>query len=285
MNTIESWLIRPGGLAERLRELRKAAGLTGARMASDLGWLQSKVSKIETGRQMPTAENVQAWARRCGASPEIAQELLELLSEAQVIHREWRQRVRLGQTPVQRSYDDLAQQATTIRSAEIICVPGLLQTPEFAAARIAEAVQLHGAPEQEVTAATAERIRRQQILYDTSKTFEFVITEAVLHILLCPPSVMLAQLDRLLSLTAGMPHITFGVIPFRVPMAITPQNSFILFDDLAVVETFAGETVHHGDEATTYAAAMDRLSAVAWTGDRARQLILQAADALRTAID
>ena len=27
MNTIESWLIRPGGLAERLRELRKAFDL------------------------------------------------------------------------------------------------------------------------------------------------------------------------------------------------------------------------------------------------------------------
>jgi transcriptional regulator with XRE-family HTH domain len=284
MNTIESWLIRPGGLAERLRELRKAAGLPGARMASDLGWLQSKVSKIETGRQMPSSENVQAWARRCDASTEVGDELQELLAEAQAIHQEWKQRVRLGQAPIQRSYDDLAQQATTIRNAEIICVPGLLQTPEFAAARIAEAVQLHGAPAQEVNAATAERIRRQQILYDTSKTFEFIITEAVLHILLCPPNVMLAQLDRLLSLTAGMPHITFGVIPFRIPLTITPQNSFILFDDLVMVETFAGETVHHGDEAATYAAAMDHLSSVAWTGDRARQLILQAANALRNSL-
>jgi hypothetical protein len=41
-----------------------------------------------------------------------------------------------------------------------------------------------------------------------------------------------------------------------------------------VVESPNGETMHHGDEAASYAQAMDDLNAEAWTGDRARQLIL-----------
>lgn len=280
MNSIEEWLSRPNGIAERLRNLRKGAGLTGARMAADLCWTQSKISKLENGRQMPTEDDVAAWARSCKASGGTAQELLELLAEAQAVHREWKQQVRLGQVAIQRNYDDLAHQATMIRNAEIVYIPGLLQTPEYARYRIAEGVRLHGASEPEVTAATAERVRRQQILYDTSKTFEFVITEAALRLLLCPATTMLAQLDRLLGLT-GMPNIRFGVIPFGVQLTTAPQNGFILFDDLAVVETFIGETMHHGDEAAAYAATMDDLMGEAWMEEQARNLILRARDDLR----
>ena len=38
--------------------MRKAAGLTGDRMAEDLCWPRSKISKIENGRQMPSAEDI-----------------------------------------------------------------------------------------------------------------------------------------------------------------------------------------------------------------------------------
>jgi hypothetical protein len=122
---------------------------------------------------------------------------------------------------------------------------------------------------------------RQQILYDTTKSFQFVITEAALRLLLCPRAAMLAQLDRLLGLT-GLSHISLGVIPFGVELPTTPQNAFILLDDdLAVVETFVGETMHHADEAAAYAAAMDSLAAEAWYDEPARELILRASEELR----
>ncbi|GAA2222530.1 hypothetical protein GCM10010429_56920 [Micromonospora olivasterospora] len=167
-----------------------------------------------------------------------------------------------------------------IRNAEIVYIPGLLQTAEYARHRIQEGVGLHGADEQEIAAATAERVRRHQILYDTSKRFEFVVTEAALRLLLCPAEVQLAQLDRLLAL-AGMPNLQFGIIPFGVYLPTAPQNGFILFDDLAVVETFIGETMHHGDEAEAYAHAMDRLNAEAVFDEPARQLIIRAIQSLR----
>lgn len=283
MRSIEEWLNRPGGLARQLRELRLAADLTGTRMAKALGWTQSKISKIETGRQMPTEDDVLAWAGSCHATDEFTQALLVLLVEAQGLHREWRQQVRLGQAAIQRNYDELARRARTIRNAEIVYIPGLLQTANYARSRIAEGVRLHGASAEEIQAATAQRILRQQILYDTSKTFQFVITEAAIRFLLCPRAAMLAQLDRLLGLT-GLPHITLGIIPFGVELPTTPQNAFILFDDdLAVVETFVGETMHHADEAAAYVAAMDSLAAEAWYDERARDLIVRAGEELRKA--
>ncbi len=281
MRSIEEWLNRPGGLAWRLRDVRLSAGLTGTRLAQDLGWTQSKVSKIETGRQMPAEEDIVAWANNCQARPETTEALLSLLAEAQGLHREWKQQVRLGQAAIQRNYDELARRATAIRNAEIIYIPGLLQTAAYARCRIAEGVRLHGASSDEIEAATAQRMLRQQILYDTSKRFEFVITEAALRFLLCPRPAMLAQLDRLLGL-AGLSHIKLGIIPFGVELPTAPQNAFILFDDeLAVVETFVGETMHHADEAAAYAAAMDSLASEAWYDERARELIIKAGERLR----
>jgi transcriptional regulator with XRE-family HTH domain len=284
VRSIEDWLNRPGGLARQLRDLRRSSGLTGTQVAAELGWPQSKVSKIETGRQMPTDDDVAGWARVCRASHEAIDALRALLVEAQGLHREWKQQVRLGQVAIQRNYDELARKATVIRNAEVAYIPGLLQTADYARCRIAEGVKLHGSNPDEVDAATAQRMLRQQILYDTTKTFEFVITEAVLRLLLCPRAAMLAQLDRLLALT-GLRHVTLGIIPFGVELSTTPQNSFILFDDrLAVVETFVGETMHDGDEAAAYAAAMTSLAAEAWYDDEARQLIVQAIDKLRRAL-
>jgi transcriptional regulator with XRE-family HTH domain len=42
-----------GRLAEALKALRAGAGLNGARLTEMLGWQQSKVSKIETHKQLP----------------------------------------------------------------------------------------------------------------------------------------------------------------------------------------------------------------------------------------
>jgi transcriptional regulator with XRE-family HTH domain len=282
MKSIEEWLNRPGGLASQLRDLRRAAGMTGSALARQLGWTQSKISKIETGRQMPTEDDVVAWAGGCHTDDDTRQALLALLAEAQGIHREWQQQVRLGQTAIQQNYDELARRAKTIRNAEVVYIPGLLQTADYARHRIAEGVGLHGANPDEIESATTRRIQRQQILYDTSKTFEFIITEAALRFLLCPRAAMLAQLDRLLAVT-GLAHIKVGIIPFGVELPTTPQNAFILFDnDLAIVETFVGETMHHAEEAEAYAAAMDGLAEEAWYDEQARSLIMQAANALRS---
>src|SRR6266704_656331 len=57
------WLNQPGGLAERLQRMRKAAGLTGDQLAARLGWKsRSKIPKLENGRQMPTEDEIRAWA-------------------------------------------------------------------------------------------------------------------------------------------------------------------------------------------------------------------------------
>lgn len=277
MRPTGEWLNQPGGLAERLVRLRKAAGLTGDRLAEIAGWPRSKVPKLENGRQMPTEADIKAWAEACG-QPEAAPGLLALLSDAQTVYRQWR--LGEGQAALQAQYDTLVRHAKRVRNFELMLIPGLLQTPEYARYRALEAVRLHGAPADSVDAAVAARMARGQVLYDTAKTFEFIITEAALRYLLCPPRVMLAQLERLL-MVSGYSNVTLGIIPPGVELPVAPMVGYLMADDTTIVETFTSAITIAVRESPKYASITDELMAEAVTGDEARALIAAAAGELR----
>lgn len=284
MKSMDEWLTQPGGLANRLHSLRMQADLTGEQLVQQLGkgWTESKVSKISRGKQLPTAAELEAWARVCGADPDTVVELHGLLAEALSMHKELRQRMRLGQAPIQRTYEEMAAGAALIRNAEISYVPGLLQTPGYVRARMEENVRLYSADPAELDAAVQARLRRQQVLYDTTKRFEFVLGESCLRFLTCPAEVMLGQLDRLLALADGsLSNVTLGIVPFAVQLSTSPHGGILLFDDIAAVETVLGDTVHEGSEAAAYASVFELMLAEAAVGEGARVLILDAIAAIK----
>ena len=57
-------------LGQRLRELRRGAGLTGRQLAQALSWPPSKISKLENGRQTPTDDDIRAWTGATGGASE-----------------------------------------------------------------------------------------------------------------------------------------------------------------------------------------------------------------------
>ena len=269
-------------LAERLFRMRKGAGLTGDQLAAALGFEKAgrtRVSKIENGRQAPTPEVIRKWTLAAG-HPEQADELLDLLADLQTVHTRWRTRMKSGQAAIQEERDQRTRAATRIRNAEAVLIPGLLQTSGYARSVIVQAFPLFGRDDADV--AVQARMRRQDVLYDTGKTFEFVITEGVLRLLPCSRQIMLGQLDRLLSL--GMENVTLGIIPFGVELPMVPYNSFLLEDDDLTVETLSGtDNDSGGDKAVLYHRIFDMLMDEALTGDDARALIMTVAAGLRKA--
>ncbi len=141
------------------------------------------------------------------------------------------------------------------------------------------AVVPDGAPA-DVDAAVAARMRRQDVLHTSGKTFHFVILEAALRTRLCPPDVMAGQLDRLLGLD-GLANVSFGILPTAVELPVAPLHGFLQLDQLTVVETFASSIRLHGEEATVYDQIMGIVEAAAVHGDDARHLILAAAKECR----
>ncbi|MEQ4205772.1 helix-turn-helix transcriptional regulator [Actinopolymorpha sp. B9G3] len=279
MKPLEEWLTQPGGLAARLRVLRMQAGLSGKELATATSWQASKVSRLENGRQMPSQDDLQTWAAACRADESVVRELLDLLDEAHTVHLDWKRRLRQGHQSIQADYNQLVHDALLIRHFETCWIPGLLQTPDYARHVFSESVDLHDDDPSVIDQSVATRLARQRYLYDPGKRFEFLLTEAVLRFLITRPEVMRGQLDRLQAII-GTPNIRFGIIPFGVALATTPQNSFQMYDDIAIVETFVTETTHTDEEAAAYSHVMERLWDDAATGQDARRLIFDAAEAL-----
>lgn len=283
MESIEEWLTQPEGLATRLRALRVQAGLSGKQLADANGWAQSKVSRIETGQQMPSPDDIRAWAGGTGAGEETVRQLLANREEARVAHATFPRRMRRGQASVQKTYSDLVTGARLIRHLETVYVPGPLQIPDYARRVLTEMISLHDLETDDVDAAVQERMARAQMLYDPSKRWEFLLAEPVLRWLLPAPAVMRAQLDRLQGVI-GLERIRVGIVPMGVELATTPQNSVQVYvgdETVAVAETYIGETWHRGDEATAYMRAIDRQWEDAVEGDDARRLIALAASDLQ----
>ena len=226
-------------LGTRLRELRRAAGLNGQQLADALSWPPSKVSKIEHGNQTPTDGDLRGWCRAVGGELEL-ERLLADLHTLETRHSEWQQQVQGGLARVQGAWAKREMETRLVRTFQSTFVPGLLQTPGYARARLEQSAHVWGRGG-DVDEAVAARMARQVVLYEQGRGFHFVIAESVLLFALCPPVAMLEQIDRLLSLSL-LANVRLGIIPFGKPYAIAPTHGFSLLDDrLVTVETFSAE--------------------------------------------
>jgi transcriptional regulator with XRE-family HTH domain len=262
-------------LGLRLRELRRDSRLTGRQLAAAHGWHPSKVSKIEGGKQTPSEDDISEWARACGR-PELIAELTASLRTLEGQYIEFRRMFRAGQRATQEAIEEIEGETNFLRNFENVFVPGLLQTPEYARYRLTESLEDIGAAD-DVDEAVAARMQRQQVLYRTGRRFHFVITEAVLRYRLCPPEVLVGQLDRLVSLSM-LTTIRFGVIPFTTLFPVAPVHGFYVFDEQVVhVEHLTAQLKFtQPSEIATYIRFFGQLSEAARYGAEARAIIIQA---------
>jgi transcriptional regulator with XRE-family HTH domain len=213
-------------LAIGLQQLREVAGLTTYQLANRLGVSQSKISKIENARVAVSVRDVEAWARATGASPEKSTELVERAELALTEAVNWRSALREGLPVKQRQVGELERAATVVRNFQLAVIPGLLQTADYARRMF---LGHHPAGRPDIGAAVAARLERQAILYDETKRFEFIVTEAVLRWRVGHASMMLAQLDRIRSL-ATLPNVVVGIIPLAAEVPVWHGNAFTLFE-------------------------------------------------------
>jgi transcriptional regulator with XRE-family HTH domain len=266
-------------LGNRLRELRQQARLSGRQLAEALSWPPSKISKLENGRQTPSDDDIRSWVRATHGEGD-TEALLASLHTLEEQHAEWRRILRTGLRPRQNELAELDQKTRIFRAFEATVIPGLLQTAEYARARFAEGIRVLRLPN-DINEAVQGRVRRQEILYRPDKRFHFVLTEAALRMRLCPPEIMLGQLDRLVSFSA-LPNVRLGIIGFETRYATSPWHGFWLFDnDRVLVETYsAALNLAQPQEIALYGSIFDELAAVASYGRAARAIITRVIDDL-----
>lgn len=138
-------------LALALRDLRKASGLSGERLAERCNISQSKVSRIESGRTLPTVADTERILKALDVPRDAASELLSLARAANVDYASWRSVARLGIWHKQEELKALAEDSNVVRQFLPAIPSGLLQVPEYARETLTPTVE--GRPARDVSTA------------------------------------------------------------------------------------------------------------------------------------
>lgn len=259
----------------------------GRRLAELAGWHgASKVSKIEHGIRPISAEDLRTWCRLCGVS---ARRTEELLAEQRAVAGMWVTYKRLNRGGLKKAQESVRGQFERVRLMRTYLtkvVPGLLQTEAYTTAAL-EAVRIEqGVEVDDVAEAVAERMDRQRVLWRPDARFAFVLEEDVLWHRTTSPVTQIEQLRHLLEVMR-LPSVSLGLIPRTADRTISgcgvwPEETFTITDLREVnVELVSGYlTITQPNEIAMYIAAWERLFALAVHGQQARQLILDAIDAL-----
>lgn len=266
-------------LADQLREIRLAAGLTGRALAARAEWHGvSKVSKIEHGVRPPSSDDVRIWCRVCGTSPERVE---ELLAEQRAVAGMWVSYQRLNRAGLRKAQESVRpryERAALVRAYQPKIIPGLLQTPEYTAALLEDARDRQGVHRDDVTEAVAERTGRQKVLTQARHRFMFVIEEPVLRYRFCQIETLRGQLMHLREATR-LPTVWLGIIPLEADRRkVLPREGFVMFDEeLVSVELISGVlAVTQPSEISMYIRDFTDLARIALSGRAARGLITAA---------
>lgn len=225
-----------------LRGLRAGAGLTTYQLAERLGWSQSRVTRIENGGIQASADDADAWAEATGADEGTRADLASLAYSAWNEVRSWRVSHRGGLAARQREMGHLEHRATGIRQFQPEAVPGLLQSESYAR-RVLTFADVTG--KGDIDSSTKARIKRQAILREPGRTFDFVLGEGALRWRPGPQEVMEEQIGHLLA-AAALPSVSLSLIPFAREAVTAYQHAFTIYDipdaTTVLVEFHHGET-------------------------------------------
>ncbi|WP_228011420.1 helix-turn-helix domain-containing protein [Nonomuraea phyllanthi] len=269
-------------LGARLRELRKDAGLNGKQLAQTLRWQATKVSRIELGKQTPTEDDVRAWLGACDATDQQPSVIAQLRG-LELAYAAWQRQLRTGTRDRQRQIASIEAETDLVRGFEPATVPGLFQTREYARHIMAQSIAVHEVTN-DLEDGLMARMERQEILYRPGHRFHFVLTEAAIRNLLCPPEVLMGQIERLIA-SATLPNVALGIIPFSARLPKSPVHGFWIYGtQLVTVETFAAElSLTQPEEIALYAKIFGLMQHAAVYGKAARALMTDVLDDLAAA--
>jgi transcriptional regulator with XRE-family HTH domain len=189
--------IRRRRLGTELRRLRESRSLRLQDVASSLGVAPSTVSRIETGNAPTRTSYLTVMLELYGvADPADRRALIEMARQGQ--RKGWWAASEELLAPGFGRYLGLEAEASALRVFQAQVVPGLLQTPEYAAAVIT-AARPDLVPEQ-VERLVAVQVRRQEVLRGIEPTqLALIVDESVLLRGFGSAQVMRCQLEYLLA--------------------------------------------------------------------------------------
>lgn len=238
--------LRRRRVSKALRELREAAGLTIAQVERQVELGPGKVGRMERNDwAMPNLRDVRDLLDLYGVTDEARRE--ELVTWA----REGRQRTWWSAykdliSPDYSNYIGLEAEASRIASFQTSVFPGLLQTPDYARALMANSVK--ALPPEQIEKRVEIRLNRQEQLQGPSPLeLAVILDEAVLRRVVGSAAVMSAQLQHVVRM-AAQANVTVYIVPFTAATHISTHGAFTIMEfphpedrNAVNVETLAGD--------------------------------------------
>ncbi|MGH3781716.1 MAG: helix-turn-helix domain-containing protein [Pseudonocardiaceae bacterium] len=217
--------IRSRELGEGLHQAMRQAGLDQKGTAQKLGWSQSRVSRLLSGKRGGTEVDVSAFLAVVEVTGAERDRLLGICREQNTPGWLQQHGTRLPQQL--RTLIDHENKAVTIDAFEPTLVPGLLQTTDYARALIREAGTM---PVDETEDRVAARLGRQSLFgRERPARFTFFIHEFALRLPVGGPAVMFEQLAHLLR-RATRPYLTLRVVPAALGGHAAAAGAFRLIE-------------------------------------------------------
>ncbi|QRX90885.1 helix-turn-helix domain-containing protein [Streptomyces noursei] len=263
-------------LGARLRGFRKDAGFSSGRaFAAATGWQESKVSRIENGKQNASEDDIRVWCEKTGHKSDLA-DLIATVRHIDEMWMEWRRHIQDGTENLQKKSLPLYRKTKVFRVWEPNVIWGTIQTAEYAKVIFELVSSFHESPP-DMEAAVVKRLERQRYLYEGDRIFNVLLGEQALYSNHGGSEVMRAQLDRLIAVLA-LPRLTLGIVPRSAPLVIWLGHGFVMFDDkLVKIETSSAEiSVTQPKEIELYRKEFELHRQSAVYGPAARDLILTA---------
>jgi transcriptional regulator with XRE-family HTH domain len=260
-------------LGSHLRRLRETRGITAKQAAASIRASESKISRIELGRNAIREIDVLDLLTLYGVNAEEKEQLLGLAEQAN--RPGWWHRYHDILPEWFQSYVGMEEAARSIRVYEPQLVPGLLQTEEYATA----VLSLGDFPIEEAERHVVLRKERQRRFREGKLKLWVIVDEAVLRRPVAGVGTQLEQL-RYLREQSERPNLTLQVIPYGVGGHAAPSGFSILrfaerdLPDVIYVENLTSALyLDKQAEVDRYLLAMERLSIVAHEPQRTVEII------------
>jgi transcriptional regulator with XRE-family HTH domain len=238
---VRSPTVRRRELGALLRKLRTEKGLTVEQAAERLLFSMSKLSRMETGHGVATARDIRDLCDLYGVTGQAEREhLMNLAAESK--QQAWWQSYDLGYA----TYVGLEAEAVTISAFQSSVVHGLLQTADYARAGHESAMPRLN-PDQIELQIEAKLTRQRVLERDNPPRLAVVLDEAALRRMAGGGQVMVAQLTKILDMSAR-PNVIVQVLPFELGSHPALESNFTILElpdqapDVVFVEGLIGST-------------------------------------------
>ncbi|MEU1779203.1 helix-turn-helix transcriptional regulator [Streptomyces abikoensis] len=252
---------------EQIKLWRNLAGVSRETLAKEAGYGCETIASVEQGRRRPAVHLLRIADQLCGAKGLLRAAEKYLEPEQPPEHSQ--------------DYMQYETEAIAISSYQPLIIPGLLQTEEYAQAQIGN----HWPPldEQTVEERVANRMKRQAVLDDQTRVFNYVIGEPALRFPVASQEQHQRQLRHLLAVgerrNVTIQTLRFGGVPGgndgSLILLETPEHKYLAYQEGQLGATLTADP----SRASKAAQRLARLAQLAMSPAESIRFIKELADA------